>query len=108
MYIPISLKHGLMKSFSEAIHILKWLFFSTFTILLLLRPYQASCETGDTLKDNIFRPEIKTVLLHKDGWELSYPLINMGEGEKLKLSFDELTKTRAEYHYIIKHCTAEW
>ena len=97
-----------MKSFSEAIHILKWLFFSTFTILLLLRPYQASCETGDTLKDNIFRPEIKTVLLHKDGWELSYPLINMGEGERLKLSFDELTKTRAEYHYIIKHCTAEW
>jgi len=58
--------------------------------------------------DRVFQPTIKTVLLHRDGWELSYPVITIGASEKLKLSFDELSKTRTEYRYIIKHCNSDW
>jgi hypothetical protein len=86
-----------------------WVFTgSAFSLLLIIIPEIIHAETGDTLTDRIFQPNIKTVLLHKNGWELSYPVINLGAGEKLLLSFDELTKTRTEYHYIIKHCTADW
>ena len=75
---------------------------SAFSLLFLIIPGIIHAEPGDTLTDRIFQPSIKTVLLHKNGWELSYPVINLGAGEKLMLSFDELTKTRTEYHYIVK------
>jgi hypothetical protein len=97
-----------MKSFSSILKIRLWLFLLAFMISLLLRPCMVYAEAGDTLTDKIFHPGIKTVLLHKDGWELSYPVITLGTNEKLKLSFDELTKTRTEYHYIIKHCNSDW
>lgn len=97
-----------MKAFPGIIPSHRWLCLAACLISIFLRPCLVFAEVGDTLKDKIFLPGIKTVLLHKDGWELSYPVITLGASEKLKLSFDELTKTRSQYHYFIKHCSAEW
>jgi hypothetical protein len=97
-----------MKAFTVILRIQLWLFLIACITSLLLRPSVVYAEVGDTLIDKIFHQGIKTVLLHKDGWELSYPVITLGANEKLKLSFDELTKTSTEYHYFIKHCNSDW
>jgi hypothetical protein len=97
-----------MKLYPGILQIIPGLFSSFIQISLIIMPCTCFAGIGDTLTDKIYLPDIKTVLLHKDGWELSYPVISLGSSDKLKLSFDELTKTRTEYHYIIKHCSSDW
>ncbi|MEZ5195487.1 MAG: DUF5103 domain-containing protein [Bacteroidales bacterium] len=55
-----------------------------------------------------FKKNIKTILLHRDGWELSPPLIIFNSDEKLKLSFDDLDSDVKEFLYTIVHCDASW
>ncbi len=56
----------------------------------------------------IYKENIKTILLHKQGWELSYPIINLNSEDKLKLSFDDLDGDIKDYYYTIIHCDASW
>ncbi len=51
---------------------------------------------------------IKTILLHKDGFELSLPIIELNSSEKLVLSFDNLGNESPEYKYTFIHCDADW
>ncbi|MBN2214953.1 MAG: DUF5103 domain-containing protein [Bacteroidales bacterium] len=52
--------------------------------------------------------DIKTVLFHKEGWELSDPVIELNAGTKLQFSFDELGNQPQNYNYTIIHCNPEW
>lgn len=56
----------------------------------------------------IYKENIKTVLLYKEGWELTYPIINLKNDEKVKLSFDDLSNDVKNYYYKIIHCTSDW
>jgi len=58
--------------------------------------------------NRILKSNIKTVLFHRDGWEMSPPLIRYNKDEKLKLSFDDLDGDVKEYVYTIVHCDANW
>lgn len=58
--------------------------------------------------NKIIKPNIKTVLFHRKGWDMSPPLIKYATGEKLKLSFDDLDGDVKEYLYTIVHCDANW
>lgn len=58
--------------------------------------------------NKIFRENIKTVLFHREGWELSPPLMKINSGEKLSLSFDDLDADGKEYSFTIVHCNADW
>lgn len=58
--------------------------------------------------DFIYRENIKTVLLHREGFELSNPVIELNSDEKLKLSFDDLDPELRSYSYFIVHCNADW
>ena len=56
-----------------------------------------------------FKQGIKTVLIHKKGWELSFPIIDLNnEDEKIKLSFDELGYDINNYSWQIIHCNMDW
>lgn len=59
-------------------------------------------------EDFIYKRNIKTVLLHKEGLELSIPVIELNTGEKLKLSFDDLEGGHKTYKYRFIHCDAYW
>lgn len=56
-----------------------------------------------TYKDNI-----KTVFLHKDGFEFAMPVIKLNSNNKLKLSFDDLDSDIKSYKYTVIHCDAYW
>jgi len=58
--------------------------------------------------NKIFKQNIKTVLLHRNGWDMSPPLIIFNSDEKLKLSFDDLDADNKEYLYTFIHCDANW
>lgn len=47
-------------------------------------------------------------MLHKDGFEMSAPVIRLNSDEKLKLSFDDLDGDLKRYRYTILHCEANW
>lgn len=81
-------------------------------LILILSEYSFSQESDsinyNELSNKIFKSNIKTVLLHRDGWDLSPPLMKFNQGEKLKLSFDDLDADGKEYSYTIVHCDAFW
>ncbi|MDR0814641.1 MAG: DUF5103 domain-containing protein [Bacteroidales bacterium] len=58
--------------------------------------------------DAVFDENIKTVRLHKEGWEVSYPIANLADEEPLTLSFDEIGTSMKNYAYSIVHCDAGW
>ena len=85
----------------------KFLFISFFIFLFII-----DCKSDDGVgfvyNNKIYKKNIKTVLLYKQGWELSYPIINLSSDEVLKLSFDDLDSTTNNYSYTIIHCEADW
>jgi hypothetical protein len=63
----------------------------------------------EILNDNlVYKPNIKTVLFHKAGFEMSAPVILLNSGEKLQLSFDDLSEELKQYKFTIVHCEADW
>ena len=66
--------------------------------------------TKDYLRneDHIYKSYIKTVLLHRSGWEMTDPVINLNSEEQLQLSFDDLQADVKTYHYTVVHCNADW
>jgi hypothetical protein len=60
------------------------------------------------LPDAVFDRNIRTVMFYKEGWELSYPIIEMYDSKPLILSFDVLNDDLKSFNYSIIHCDAEW
>lgn len=53
-------------------------------------------------------PEIKTVAFYNQKEIQSFPLLNLGSGEELVLSFDDLRGGSRNLYYGIVHCNADW
>ncbi|HLP74372.1 MAG TPA: DUF5103 domain-containing protein [Bacteroidales bacterium] len=51
---------------------------------------------------------IKSVLLQRQGWELSYPVIRLNSDEKLILRFDLIGDDPDSYYYRFVHCDKDW
>lgn len=59
-------------------------------------------------EDHVYRPNIKTAIIHKKGWELSPPLFKLTPGEGVSLKFDDLDGDVKDYSYTVIHCTSDW
>jgi len=77
--------------------------------VLLFRPVCATAYIdGEMYRDHVFIETIRTVLFHKKGWELSYPIIELRSNDRLELSFDDLTNNIRTISYTVIHCDADW
>ncbi|MGA3013063.1 MAG: DUF5103 domain-containing protein [Bacteroidales bacterium] len=78
--------------------------------LLISGMNSTQAQVPDTLPNvnRIYDNEVMTVLLYKNGFEMSAPVMNMTTGERLKLSFDELDSDLKRFRYTIRHCEADW
>lgn len=54
------------------------------------------------------RDHIKSVILHRVGFELSDPIIQLNTDQKLLLAFDDLEDEVKSYDYTIVHCNSNW
>jgi hypothetical protein len=59
-------------------------------------------------ENKIYKPGIKTVLIYRKGWELSFPIINLNSKEQIELIFDELGNEPGDYSWSIIHCNMQW
>lgn len=58
--------------------------------------------------DFTYNDKIKSVLFYNNINVMSYPILNLGSNDKLKLSFDDFSLELKYYHYTIIHCNANW
>ncbi|MBN1182467.1 MAG: DUF5103 domain-containing protein [Bacteroidales bacterium] len=82
------------------------------TLLLFIITFQsglAICQdySYETI-DSVYKTNIRTVKLHLEAWELSYPIIELNGENKLLLGFDDLDTEKKNYSYTIIHCDADW
>jgi Type 9 secretion system plug protein 1st domain len=67
-----------------------------------------SVEDPLSCSDNIFDQRIKTVQLYKEGWNFSYPIINLNGKDTLLLQFDLIDNKTETYYYTFIHCNKDW
>ena len=61
-----------------------------------------------TIREGIFKPGIHSVQLYREGWKLSYPVVDLNGNLSLELSFDDISPDIANYYYKIIHCNSDW
>ena len=59
-------------------------------------------------KDYIYKDNICTPELYREGWRLSPPVVDLKGGQQLILTFDDLDGDVKNYRYTIIHCDALW
>ncbi|MBN1386966.1 MAG: DUF5103 domain-containing protein [Bacteroidales bacterium] len=78
-------------------------------VILVALPFSFSLYGQDPGWDQDHRPEgIKSVKLHREEWNLSYPIIELGSDEKLALHFDLLGESIETFYYTFIHCDKDW
>ncbi len=62
----------------------------------------------DYFTNRIYDDRVLAVLLHKEGWNLSYPVIKLNSNEKLIFQFDLLDDYNETFYYTFIHCDKDW
>lgn len=70
--------------------------------------YVSDYESTLIYEDFIYKPTIKSALLHQDGLLISQPIVSLSGMDVLRLSFDDISEEIADYYYTIIHCNADW
>jgi hypothetical protein len=87
-------------------------FFLTFLLATLLLSAHASSNKPDNktyrIHDDVYHSNIRTVLLHRAGQDMTFPVINFNQGEQFMLTFDDLDGDVKVYRYTVVHCDATW
>lgn len=78
-------------------------------LFLLVFSFSAIAQINPYYHENaVFREEIKSVQLFREGFELSNPVLELGENARLILKFDDLSNAVKNYYYTILHCDPDW
>lgn len=91
-------------------HALTFFIFSFFLSPLLTLAQSEEYFDDNYLRyeDRTYAPNIKTVEFGVLNVQLSLPVIALGGGEILQLSFDDLTGEYEDYTYTVIHCDRNW
>ena len=63
---------------------------------------------NDILSETVYKESIHSIQLYRQGWKLSYPIIDLKGELPLELSFDDISGDIANYYYKIVHCDFNW
>ena len=65
--------------------------------------------TNNKLFENkTYKKSIRTVLIYKKGWEMSFPIIELNSNDEIELSFDDVTSSSKNYSWKFIHCNSDW
>lgn len=59
-------------------------------------------------EDRVYSSNIKSVRMHLEGWEVSYPVMELNGEVGLEFSFDLLDSDSENFYYTVIHCNADW
>ena len=85
----------------------QFLIFTTLFFAVFL-PLSGNNTDADYFTNRIYDERVKTVLIHKEGWNLSYPVIKLNSSEKLIFQFDFLDDYNETFYYTFIHCDKDW
>ncbi len=74
----------------------------------LLISWYAAAQENLITPDHIYFNNIKSVKFHAAGDPLSMPVMQLGSGEKLELSFDDMDNDTKNYYFSFVLCNADW
>jgi hypothetical protein len=60
------------------------------------------------LPDHIYRPNIRSVKLFRNGDIYAYPILTLNGGDQLELHFDDMDADVKNYYYTFQLCNADW
>jgi hypothetical protein len=88
----------------------KTLLFLVLTFRMFIANSASAANTPDDgiIRDRIFKESIHSVLFYREGWRLSYPVIDLNSELHLEVSFDDISPDIANYYYRIIHCDFDW
>lgn len=64
--------------------------------------------SGGAVKEAVYKESIRSISIHREGWKLSYPIIELNGDVGLEISFDDLRSPVRNYSYKIFHCDHKW
>ncbi len=82
--------------------------FNKYSYFLILFLIFAQILSAQPYENKIFSNTIKTVMCHKEGWPLSYPITSLNSDNVIELTFDDLVADSKNYYYSIIHCDRNW
>lgn len=77
-------------------------------VFLFIVLFGNSQENKYYYENAVYKEYIKSVQMYRDGFELSYPVLMMGEDARLLFKFDDLSDEGKNYFYTVIHCDANW
>ncbi len=73
------------------------------------RPQRIEVPSVSPIYDDVnYIAEIKTVAFYNSKKIQSFPILNLGSGEELTLSFDDLRGGSRNLYYSVAHCNSDW
>jgi len=78
------------------------------SIFLFSTPIIKAQEDNFYYENAVYNENIKTVLMYREGFDLSDPIYELGEETPLVFKFDDLSPEAKDYYYTIVHCDAGW
>ncbi len=76
--------------------------------LLLFPAFAFTQDEGLRYYDWVYKDNIRSVMFHVNGLVLTQPIVDLGSGVPLQLSFDDLDGGVKNYTYTVVHCNANW
>jgi len=67
-----------------------------------------STQSNKQWVEKVYKSGIKTVLIYKKGWDMSFPIISLDKDEQIQLVFDELGTKPGDYSWSLIHCNSSW
>jgi hypothetical protein len=80
----------------------------TIVFLFCLFFYSGIMAQDYYFEDFVYTENIKSVKLNPSGKPTSFPVVQLGSGNRLTLSFDDLDAQDKRYTYKIVHCDRNW
>ena len=56
----------------------------------------------------VYSEDIKTVLMHREGFDLTNPVLELNQEAPLIFKFDDFSAKVKNYYYTVIHCDADW
>ncbi len=83
-----------------------------FVIIIHLFPFSVvfgiNPNSNLILNEAVYKESIHSLQIYREGWKLSYPVIDLNSELPLELCFDDIAGEIANYYYKIIHCNFDW
>lgn len=78
-------------------------------VIFLFSLLNSTAQEDEFYYENVvYNENIKTVLMFREGFELSNPVLELNEDAVLVFKFDDFSEEPKDYYYTIIHCDPNW